>query len=68
LDSGSDIEAASGDIVRAMGLGDKLRERATADRQRVRGVGTAEGEGVYCLRGLRVGRGQRIASCVFLGF
>jgi hypothetical protein len=45
VDGGSDIEAVSGEIVRQMGLGRKLRARKPEDRQRVRGVGTAEGAG-----------------------
>ena len=45
VDSGSDIEAVSGEVVRAMGLGKHMRLRKAEDRQRVRGVGTAEGQG-----------------------
>jgi hypothetical protein len=44
-DGGSDIEAVSGEIVKALGLSNKMVARKPEDRPRVRGVGTAEGQG-----------------------
>jgi hypothetical protein len=45
VDGGSDIEAVSWEIVKALGLLEKMVARKPEDRQRVRGVGTAEGQG-----------------------